>query len=73
MKIAILSIAALLTFAMATPQPQKNIIVSYPDETPDSVVQQAKDAIISAGGTITHEYKLIKYVTTSSIHTDETV
>jgi len=60
MKVAILSLLALITFAMATPQPQKNIIVSYPDETPDSVVQQAKDAIISAGGTITHEYKLIK-------------
>jgi len=60
MKFATLSLLALITFVMATPQPQKNIIVSYPDETPDSVVQQAKDAIISAGGTITHEYKLIK-------------
>ncbi|KAG9243155.1 hypothetical protein BJ878DRAFT_512133 [Calycina marina] len=60
MRFAFLSILAIITLAMATTQAKKNIIVSYPDETPDSVVEQAKQAIIDAGGLITHEYKLIK-------------
>jgi hypothetical protein len=60
MKISVLPILALVTAALAVTQPQKAVIVSYPDETPDSVVEQAKDAIKAAGGFITHEYKLIK-------------
>lgn len=39
---------------------QKQVIVSYPQDTPDSVVAQAKQAIVDAGGIITHEYQLIK-------------
>jgi hypothetical protein len=39
---------------------QKSVIISYPDTTPDSVVEQAKKAIIEGGGVITHEYHLIK-------------
>ena len=39
---------------------RKQVVVSYPPETPDSVVNQAKQAIIDAGGVITHEYTLIK-------------
>ncbi|KAK2873437.1 hypothetical protein FQN49_002378 [Arthroderma sp. PD_2] len=38
----------------------KSIIVSYPQGTPDSVVQDAKKAITDAGGKITHEYTLIQ-------------
>jgi hypothetical protein len=62
MKLAILSILAFITVAMAVVQPQKAVIVSYPNDTPDSIVDQAKDAILAAGGVITHEYKLIKLV-----------
>lgn len=40
--------------------PQKAVIVTYPEGTPDSVMDQAKDTIRKAGGMITHEYKLIK-------------
>jgi hypothetical protein len=39
---------------------QKSVLVTYPPETPDSVVTQAKQAIVDAGGIITHEYTLIK-------------
>ncbi len=39
---------------------QKSVIVTYPPETPDSIVDQAKKAVLDAGGIITHEYKLIK-------------
>jgi hypothetical protein len=41
---------------------QKHVIISYPSDTPDWVVQEAKDTIKTAGGFITHEYNLIKYV-----------
>ncbi|GAP88956.1 putative proteinase propeptide protein [Rosellinia necatrix] len=39
---------------------QKAIIMSFPHETPDDVVSRAMDDIRKAGGTITHEYKLLK-------------
>lgn len=48
-------VALLATFAMAV-APQKSVIMSWPNDTPDSVVQAAKQAIIDAKGTITHEY-----------------
>lgn len=35
---------------------QKAVIVTYPDDTPDSVLTQAMDAIRDAGGIVTHEY-----------------
>jgi hypothetical protein len=53
----LVSLFALATVAVA---PQKAVIVTYPEGTPDSVMNQAKDAIRKAGGMITHEYKLIK-------------
>ncbi|KAI0414923.1 hypothetical protein EKO27_g11221 [Xylaria grammica] len=39
---------------------QKAIIMSFPKGTPDDVVNRAMDDIRKAGGTITHEYKLLK-------------
>jgi hypothetical protein len=60
MKFTILSILALITVVMAAAQPQKAVIVSYPNDTPDSIVNQAKDAIIASGGRIIHDYILIK-------------
>lgn len=43
---------------------QKSVLISYPPETPDSIVEEAKKAIVSSGGTVTHEYQLFKYVVT---------
>ncbi|EEH37597.1 hypothetical protein PAAG_08015 [Paracoccidioides lutzii Pb01] len=58
------SVAALLALlvpaALAGNQPIKSFVVSYPDNTPDSVVDQAIEAIQMAGGFITHRYNLIK-------------
>jgi len=62
MKFTILSILAFITVAMSAAQPQKAVIISYPNDTPDSIIDQAKDAVLAAGGVITHEYKLIKLV-----------
>lgn len=60
MKFTILSTLAFAAVVLGATMPQKSVIISYPDDTPDSVVDQAKSAIKSAGGMITHEYKLIK-------------
>ncbi|OTB04869.1 hypothetical protein M426DRAFT_148779 [Hypoxylon sp. CI-4A] len=39
---------------------QKSVIVSFPSDTTDDIVNRAKDDIRKAGGVITHEYQLIK-------------
>ena len=45
---------------------QKSVIITYPEDTPDSVLNKAKGAIRDGGGVITHEYQLIKYVMSHS-------
>ncbi|KAF2660194.1 hypothetical protein K491DRAFT_552644, partial [Lophiostoma macrostomum CBS 122681] len=40
--------------------PLKAVIISYPSDTPNNVLDEAKDAITKAGGQITHEYNIIK-------------
>lgn len=62
MKLTLSIILAFVTVALAVIQPQKAVIISYPDNTPEQVLEKAKQAIIDAGGMITHEYKLIKFV-----------
>ncbi|KAH8704262.1 hypothetical protein BGW36DRAFT_370982 [Talaromyces proteolyticus] len=49
----------LLQVALAV-QPQKSVVITFPDNTPDSVLNDAKRTITDAGGWITHEYNLIK-------------
>lgn len=39
---------------------QKSFLMSFPKNTADKVIQDAKDKIIAANGYITHEYTLIK-------------
>jgi len=60
MKLFYLPALAFALGAFAVIAPQKSVIVTYPNGTPDSVLNQAMDAIRQAGGAITHEYKLIK-------------
>ncbi|PVH82790.1 hypothetical protein DL98DRAFT_513513 [Cadophora sp. DSE1049] len=60
MKFTIISVLALVAVAFAATMPQKAVIISYPDNTPTSVIDDAMTAIKAAGGMITHEYKLIK-------------
>ncbi|KKK13900.1 hypothetical protein P175DRAFT_0532284 [Aspergillus ochraceoroseus IBT 24754] len=36
-----------------------SILVTYPKNTPDSVIEEAKESIRKAGGVITHEYSLV--------------
>ncbi|KAI9647521.1 hypothetical protein NHQ30_003906 [Ciborinia camelliae] len=60
MKLTLFSTFLFLTAVLSATEPQKAVIISYPDNTPINVVQKAMDAIKAAGGSITHEYKLIK-------------
>ena len=60
MKFAIASLLTMSAVVLGAQLPQKAVIISYPNETPDHILDQAKDAIKAAGGMITHEYKLIK-------------
>jgi Mrp family chromosome partitioning ATPase len=62
MKLLILTFLLVCLFALTAiaVAPQKAVIVTYPENTPDSVLDQAKDAIRKAGGMITHDYKLIR-------------
>ncbi|KAF2221437.1 hypothetical protein BDZ85DRAFT_283508 [Elsinoe ampelina] len=40
--------------------PMRSVLVSYPEGTDDSVVEQAKKDIEDAGGKITHTYSIFK-------------
>ncbi|KAL8869873.1 MAG: hypothetical protein Q9174_003941 [Haloplaca sp. 1 TL-2023] len=39
---------------------QRQVLVTYPDSTPPSIVEKAKEAVVAAGGKITEEFSLIK-------------
>ena len=47
--------AFLITLASAITA-QKAVMITYPEDTPASVIENAMDAIRKAGGTVTHEY-----------------
>jgi hypothetical protein len=52
-------LSAVLMVSAAT-QPQKSVIVSFPKDTPTDILDKAKEAVLTAGGMITHEYTIIK-------------
>lgn len=49
----VLALFVAITMAVAPLQP---VIISFPKEAPDSLLESAKEAIKKAGGVITHEY-----------------
>ncbi|CCC07299.1 unnamed protein product [Sordaria macrospora k-hell] len=55
----VLGALALVSGAIAV-DVQKSVIITYKENTPDSVIRDAKKAIVDAGGVITHEYTLMK-------------
>ncbi|MCJ1299836.1 hypothetical protein MMC08_002630 [Hypocenomyce scalaris] len=75
MRFIILSVLlAFLAVAVSGLVLQKQVVVSYPKNTPDSIVAQAKDAITAAGGVITHEFELFKgFAAKASVKALETV
>jgi len=50
---------ALFAVAMAA-APQRQMLFTYPKDTPISVMDEAKDTIRNGGGMVTHEFDLIK-------------
>lgn len=60
MKLSILALLTVIVGVFSAIVPQKAVIVTYPEDTPNSVINKAMEAIEEAGGMITHEYKLIK-------------
>lgn len=54
---ALLGIMALGVNGLA---PQKQYLITYPKEAPQSDLEDYKHAITAAGGQILHEYELIK-------------
>lgn len=54
-------VPALTALASAAPvEKQKQVIVSYPNETPNWVIDQAMQAVREGGGIVTNQFELIK-------------
>lgn len=51
---------AILPGALAVDQKKSAIVWFENESTPDSVVNEAKQALVKAGGKITHVYSIIK-------------
>jgi hypothetical protein len=58
----LLSILSVAAVALASQIPHKSVVFTYPPSTPDRILDAAKQTIIEAGGMITHEYHIFKYV-----------
>ncbi|OAX81706.1 hypothetical protein ACJ72_03950 [Emergomyces africanus] len=41
-------------------KPERTVLVTYPKDTPCSIIEQAVQAVKDAGGKITHQFDLIK-------------
>lgn len=72
MRFATLSVlTALFAATTMAAAPQRSVIVSFPNETPDHIVEEAKEGIRKAKGVITHEYsECARYKLCSGQRTD---
>ena len=61
----LLSVLSVAAVALAIKVPHKSVVFTYPPSTPDRILDAAKQTIIEAGGMITHEYHIFKYVLSS--------
>ncbi len=41
--------------------PQRQVLITYPSDTPQATLNEYRSAILAAGGEILHEFNLIKY------------
>ncbi|RMZ75115.1 hypothetical protein DV737_g5448, partial [Chaetothyriales sp. CBS 132003] len=53
-------IVAFLAICASAVVQQQSVMVTYPQDTPQSIIDKAMEAVKSTGGVITHEFKLIK-------------
>ncbi|CAF9935166.1 MAG: hypothetical protein HETSPECPRED_009682 [Heterodermia speciosa] len=54
---AILAASALGVGALS---PERQVLITYPNDTPDSTMIEAKNVIEAAGGRVLHEFELLK-------------
>ena len=59
MRLLILFLLAFLTAVFALPPPQKPVVISFPENTPSSIIDKAIAEIEKDGGVITHEYCML--------------
>ena len=57
---ALLPLLSVLALGVNGLAPQQQYMVTYPNDAPQSDLDDYKHAITAAGGEILHEYKLIK-------------
>ncbi|KAL8807018.1 MAG: hypothetical protein Q9182_000999 [Xanthomendoza sp. 2 TL-2023] len=59
---------------VASASAQRQVLVTYSQDTPLSVVEKAKEAVLATGGIITEDYSLIKsFAATVSSEVLETI
>ncbi|RMD39269.1 hypothetical protein DV735_g5858, partial [Chaetothyriales sp. CBS 134920] len=56
----IVLIAAFLAICASAVVQRQSVLVTYPEDTPQSVLDKAIEVVKSTGGIVTHEFKLIK-------------
>lgn len=51
----------ILAVGVSALAPQRQVLITYPNDTPQSDLDDYKSAITAAGGEVLHDFKLIKY------------
>lgn len=64
--LGLLAFLGLISFGVNGLAPQRQVLITYPADAPQSDLNEYKHAIESSGGVVLHEFKLIKYWFTSS-------
>jgi hypothetical protein len=59
--IILLSFLGLLVFGVTAQESQRQVLITYPNDAPQSDLNEYKNAIEAAGGVVLHEFELIKY------------
>jgi hypothetical protein len=60
LSLLIFVLTALAALASGLKIAQKSVLFSYPNETPQSIVDEAVEKISELGGMVTHEFTLFK-------------
>ena len=56
----LLAILGLISTGVHTLDPQRQVLITYPPEAPQSDLNEYKSAIEAAGGEVLHEFNLFK-------------
>jgi hypothetical protein len=69
MKSPLFLLSAFFSFfllSLADQPDTKSVIVHYPKDTPDHIINAAMKAVKNAGGLVTHQYNIFKYAPSST-------